>query len=157
MKKFILSLGVIAAISAAFVFTSCKDDKEPEQEIKVTNTEALQAVAAQKGGTVQGETVVVKNADGTTTTYSYTYTVGGQTYTSTAALQEALAGMTGQVTVTTTLVANTNGTTTTVHSAISTITITDEGSVASMKFPTTTDKVVEEKVVINDGHSGGRA
>ncbi|MBQ7443744.1 MAG: hypothetical protein IJS59_07775 [Bacteroidaceae bacterium] len=165
MKKFLLSLGIMATIFGAVSLQSCsKDDDEPTAEVvKVSPTVALNKIAteanAQEGttATVQGETVVVTttNADGTTTTttYSYAYTVDGQTYTTAAALQAALAGKTGTVTVVTTLLADgvSTGKTST-----STLVITETSYTGTITVPTIT---TENSTVTpsSPSHSGGGA
>ena len=166
MKKFLLSLGIMATLFGAVSLQSCsKDDDEPKAEVvKVNPTTALNMVASEanaiEGATakVQGETVVVTTTDAatgqtTTTTYSYAYTVDGQTYTTAAALQAALAGKTGSVTVVTTLLANgqSTGKTTT-----STLVITGETYTGTISVPTitTSNSTVTPSAPV---HSGGGA
>ena len=160
MKKFLLSLGIMATLFGAVSLQSCsKDDDEPKQEVvKVDATKALEQIAkeAQSQGStakVQGETVVVTAADGTTTTYSYQYTVDGQIYTTAAALQAALAGKTGTVTVTTTLVAN--GQPVAGSSTTSTVTIGDSSYTGTITTPTISG--TSTVTPASPSHSGGGA
>ena len=167
MKKFLLSLGLMATVLGAATFTSCKDDPEPTQPktATVNSTAALNALAAQLGGanatvTKQGETlkVVTTDASGnqTTTTYAYVYKVDGETYTTTAALQAALAGKTGVVTVTAVLTKDGEE----IASRDTNITINEDGTTqGNIVAPTTTSTTVNIPYVITPAgsHSGGQS
>lgn len=167
MKKFLLSLGLMATVLGAATFTSCKDDPEPTQSktATVNSTAALNTLASQLNGqnatvTKEGETIKVVTTDAsgqqTTTTYAYVYKVDGETYTTTAALQAALAGKTGVVTVTTALLRNGEE----IAKRDTNITISENGTTTGVIVaPTTTSATANIPYTIapQGTHSGGQA
>lgn len=155
MKKFLLSLGIMATIFGAVSLQSCsKDDNEPTTVTEKANEEISQAVDQlndEEGITAEkkGETVEVTTTDAsgktTTSTYGYTYTVDGQTYTTSAALQAALAGKTGKVTI---IVNVTQDGKLTGITATSTIDLGDDDYASQIVIPEITIQIVKK-------HSGG--
>ena len=173
MKKFLLSLGLIATMIGAFTLTSCKDDDEPTQEkvAVVTPTTAVNALAAQLKAdgnaqvTTNGEKVTVVKTDAsgqtTTTTYAYTYTVNEKTYPTTADFQAALRSLpAGSYTVTVQLTRTVGTTTTVIASQDNTITVSDNSTTkGNLVAPTTTTATTVIPYVIGPAanHSGGQA
>lgn len=165
MKKFLLSLSLIAAVSTAFVFTSCKDDDEPTAEVSIDTSFALNTLQNQLKGsgktvTKNGEVItVVDAAANTTTTYSYTYTVNGETYTSATALQDALAGMSGTIPVVVNLVATSNGQQTVIGTTTSNIFIGEDAATILIDVPTAVPSETSAIIIYLNGgttkHSGG--
>ena len=81
MKKFLLSLCVLAVAGVCVLMTSCKDDDELATRVN-TNIASVIAAAQDAG-------------------YTYTYVLNGQTYTSLGAVQDAIndfpAGTTNEI------------------------------------------------------------
>lgn len=184
MKKFILSLGIMATIFGAVSLQSCKDDDEPTEKdvtAKVDVSKATSTIENQLKSdentkvTKVGETVVATTTeeDGTvtTTTYSYSYELNGQTYTTAAALQAALAklpaGSTATVVATlvqTTVTKKADGTQTTEEkkdSVTTDVNIPEQGTqTTTIQVPTTVENVtapVDVTVTTTEKgqHSGG--
>lgn len=145
MKKFLLSLCVLAVASVCVFMTSCKDEESMEQITRV-NVSLSKVFAAEDPA------------------YTYTYTLNGVSYTTPEAVQAAVNALPAGSEAVLEITATNNADPTQVKKTSNTIKIPAAGSSvqstpSNIVVPGTVDKTIEVSAVTTteNMHSGGQA
>lgn len=147
MKKFLLSLCVLAAASVCVFMTSCKDDEGTNADYVSGQTQINKTAA-------KAEIATAKDA----TLGAYTYELNGKPYTSEDALIDAISQMEpgAEYTITTT---NSNGQKATTQGVLPAAGSTGKIDIAFVQADGTTKKTAQINVTstFEYQHSGGSA